>query len=182
MRPVSSGLMGPTCSMVLCGPPSSVTVCDCRDWFEIRMVSGPAPSRLGSTETDLSVITPESSRGTAGRGLSLKSLPLPQPTSAGAASPPTRSTATRVRPTLVITSSPTSRGGTLPEPYGRSRRNQVVDRRLDPLPDLILERLDELEVVRVGGTVTVERDRLEEADLELCRQVHQPGREPEVRE
>src|SRR2546423_14600575 len=102
MRPVSSGLIGPTCSVVLWGPPSSVTVCACLVWFEISRLIGPAPSLLGSTETILSLMTPESCRGTGGRGLSLKSLPPPQPARPGTVTAPARSTATRGHPTLVI--------------------------------------------------------------------------------
>src|SRR2546421_7719526 len=95
--------MGPTCSTVLWGPPCTVTVCDCVDWFEITIVTGPAPTLLGSTETDLSVITPDSCSGIGGLALSLKSLPPPQPGTPRTTKPPTKSRATRrVRRALLI--------------------------------------------------------------------------------
>src|SRR5947207_4435266 len=95
--------MGPTCSTVLWGPPWRVTVCDCVAWFEITIVTGPAPTLLGSTETDLSVITPDSCSGIGGLALSLKSLPPPQPGTPRTTKPPTKSRATRrARPGPVI--------------------------------------------------------------------------------
>src|SRR2546423_10462395 len=79
-----------------------VTVCDWPDRFAITIVTGPAPTLFGSIDTALSLIAPVSWTVTGGRGLSLKSLPPPQPITVGTASPPTRSVATRARPTLVI--------------------------------------------------------------------------------
>src|SRR5256885_1929926 len=89
--------MGPTCSTVLWGPPWRGTVWDSGAWFEITIVTGPAPTLLGSTETDLSVITPDSCSGIGGLALSLKSLPPPQPGTPRTTKPPTKSRATRRR-------------------------------------------------------------------------------------
>src|SRR2546421_1143536 len=108
--------MGPTCSTVLWGPPCTVTVCDCVDWFEITIVTGPAPTLLGSTETALSVITPDSCSGIGGLALSLKSLPPPQPGTPRTTKPPTKSRATRRGPRgLVNLPPPTPRGAPHPE-------------------------------------------------------------------
>src|SRR5437764_11474134 len=95
--------MGPPWFAVVLGPPWRVTVCDCVAWFEITIVTGPAPTLLGSTETALSVITPDSCSGIGGLALSLKSLPPPQPGTPRTTKPPTKSRATRrVRRVLVI--------------------------------------------------------------------------------
>src|SRR5437588_7684259 len=102
MCPVSSGLIGPTSSEMLLGPPCSVTVCDCCVWFEIRRSIGPAPNFAGSTETALSVITPDRCSGTGGRRLFLKSLPPPHPAPPRIDRATVRSSAARGHPTLVF--------------------------------------------------------------------------------
>src|SRR3712207_8596664 len=57
-----------------------------------------------------------------------------------------------------------------------------VELALDTGAHGLRERLHELEVVGVLGRVAVERDRVEEAQLELRRQVHEPRRQAEVGE
>src|ERR1700761_7029447 len=74
------------------------------------------------------------------------------------------------------------RCGTLAEPDRLTLRNEVVDLRLDALAHLFGESLNQFEVLGVGRAVAVEADRLEEPDLELREQVHEPGGQAEVRE
>src|ERR1700750_471055 len=118
--------------------------------------------------------------GAGGRGWSAKSSPPPpHPASSASAATPEANAPMRIRPLMLI---PVPPAGTLAEPDGAARSYQPVHLGLDAATDLLGERLHELEVLGVLGRVAVERDGLEEADLELRGQVHQPGERPELRE
>src|SRR5205823_639263 len=71
---------------------------------------------------------------------------------------------------------------TLSEPDRRTLGGQPIHLELDPSPDLPRQRLHELDVVGVPGSVSVERHGLQKTELELGWKVHQTGRQAEVRE
>src|SRR4051812_36951865 len=122
-------------------------------------------------------MTPVSCTGIAGRAAFSNFLPPPHPATKTA--PATHNNGPRVHPLFIL---PLIPGRTLSEPDGLPLGDQVVHLLLNPLPYSLRKSLHELEVLCVAGSIAVERDRRQKADLELRGEVHHPGREPRPRE
>ena len=171
--------MGPTRSRRL--SPSSVTVCASSVWLEIVMRTGPAPNELRRHGDLVLLDDPGELQRCGGARVVLEVVVAAAGQCHDAQSPgdQARSSSTRI---VLIAADPIPRGGTLTEPDGRTPPQHLrASSRLNAASHLIGERLDERWVLRVVGAEVGHVDRLEEADLELRRQVHERRGEAEVR-